>query len=132
MVYRTRWGEWRTRVRGGRCVFLRDNVCTIHARAVLSGGLPRLPWTDAETGGPYEYDRTICPEFILRPELVQHPSARLTVQPPSAPPRAAHASGPPLRLLLLALLVTLGVPRAAGAEPTPRSSAPGSAPRRSR
>ena len=30
-LYRTRWGEWRTRVRGGRCVFLRDNVCTIHA-----------------------------------------------------------------------------------------------------
>ena len=31
-VYRTRWGEWRTRVRGGRCVFLRENVCTIHSR----------------------------------------------------------------------------------------------------
>jgi hypothetical protein len=54
-VYRTRWGEWRTRVRGGRCVFLRANVCTIHA----------------EPGGPYEYDRTICPEFLNRPELVQ-------------------------------------------------------------
>jgi hypothetical protein len=50
VVYRTRWGEWRTRVRGRRCVF---------------------PWTDAETGGPYEYDRTICPEFLVRPELVQ-------------------------------------------------------------
>ena len=22
LIYRTRWGEWRTRVRGGRCVFL--------------------------------------------------------------------------------------------------------------
>jgi hypothetical protein len=30
-----------------------------------------FPWTDAETGGPYEYDRTICPEFVTRPELVQ-------------------------------------------------------------
>ena len=30
-----------------------------------------FPWTDAETGGPYEYDQTICPEFVARPELVQ-------------------------------------------------------------
>jgi hypothetical protein len=30
-----------------------------------------FPWIDAETGGPYEYDRTICPEFVLKPELVQ-------------------------------------------------------------
>jgi hypothetical protein len=30
-----------------------------------------FPWIDAETGGPYEYDRTICPEFLNRPELVQ-------------------------------------------------------------
>jgi len=35
-----------------------------------------FPWTDAETGGPYEYDRTICPEFVLRPELVQIYTAR--------------------------------------------------------
>lgn len=30
--------------------------------------------TDAETGGPYEFDRTICGEFIDRPELIEiHP-----------------------------------------------------------
>ena len=74
MVYRTRWGEWRTRVRGGRCVFLRDNVCTIHARPYYPAVCRGFPWIDAETGGPYEFDRTICPEFVLHPELVHiHP-----------------------------------------------------------
>ena len=70
-IYRTRWGEWRTRVRGGRCVFLQENVCTIHAEAHYPAVCRGFPWTDAETGGPYEYDRTICPEFVMRPELVQ-------------------------------------------------------------
>ncbi len=70
-MYRTRWGEWRTRVKGGRCVFLRDNVCTIHAESHYPAVCRGFPWTDAETGGPYEYDRTICPEFVLKPELIQ-------------------------------------------------------------
>ena len=30
-----------------------------------------IQWTDAETGGAYEYDQTICPEFLTRPDLVQ-------------------------------------------------------------
>jgi len=69
-VYRTRWGEWRTRVRKGRCVFLVDNVCTIHDDPNYPAVCRGFPWTDAETGGPYEFDQTICPEFIARPELV--------------------------------------------------------------
>ena len=73
-LYRTRWGEWRTRIRGGRCVFLQDNVCTIHSRPYYPAVCRGFPWIDAETGGPYEFDRTICPEFVLRPELVHiHP-----------------------------------------------------------
>ncbi len=71
VVYRTRWGEWRTRVRGRRCVFLKANVCTIHADPYYPAVCRGFPWTDAETGGPYEYDRTICPEFFTRPELVR-------------------------------------------------------------
>lgn len=71
VVYRTRWGEWRTRVRRGRCVFLRENVCTIHAEGYYPAVCRGFPWIDAETGGPYEYDQTICPEFVSRPELVQ-------------------------------------------------------------
>ena len=70
MIYRTRWGEWRTRVRRKRCVFLRDNLCTIHAESYYPAVCRGFPWTDAETGGPYEYDRTIYPEFVIRPELV--------------------------------------------------------------
>ena len=30
-VYETRWGEWRTRIKGGRCVFLHENSCILHA-----------------------------------------------------------------------------------------------------
>jgi Putative zinc- or iron-chelating domain len=70
-VYRTRWGEWRTRVTEGRCVFLRDNSCTIYNKPYYPAVCRGFPWLDAETGGPYEFDRTICPEFTRRPELVQ-------------------------------------------------------------
>lgn len=70
LVYQTRWGEWRTRVRNRRCVFLSDNTCSIHGQPYYPAVCRGFPWTDAETGGPYEYDRTICPEFIARPELV--------------------------------------------------------------
>ena len=70
-VYRTRWGEWRTRIRKGRCVFLVENVCTIHADKQYPAVCRGFPWTDAETGGPYQFDQTICPEFAVRTELVQ-------------------------------------------------------------
>jgi Fe-S-cluster containining protein len=69
-VYLNRWGEWRTRVRGGKCIFLADNTCTIHADPSYPAVCRAFPWTDAETGGAYEYDQTICPEFVTRPELL--------------------------------------------------------------
>lgn len=71
MVYRTRWGEWRTRVRDRRCVFYdRSEGCVLHDRPYYPAVCHHFPWTDAESGGPYEFDQTICPEFISRPELV--------------------------------------------------------------
>jgi hypothetical protein len=70
-IYRTRWGEWRTRVRGGRCVFFRENTCAIHGEPYYPAVCKHFPWTDPETGGPYQFDRTICPEFVLRPDLVR-------------------------------------------------------------
>ena len=74
LVYRTRWGEWRTRVRGGKCVFLKDAHCVLHHEPFYPAVCGGFPWTDAETGGPYQFDRTICPEFVHRPELVRiHP-----------------------------------------------------------
>ena len=70
-VYRTRWGEWRTRVRDRRCVFYDSAAgCRLHDRPYYPAVCRGFPWTDAETGGPYEFDQTICPEFISRPELV--------------------------------------------------------------
>lgn len=71
LVYRTRWGEWRTRVRKGRCALFKDGGCSIHAQAYYPAVCRGFPWTDAETGGRYEYDITICGDFVTRPELVQ-------------------------------------------------------------
>ncbi len=68
-VYQARWGEWRTRVKDGRCVFYVDGGCSIHAEPYYPAVCGGFPFVDAETGGPYEYDRTICPEFVTHPEL---------------------------------------------------------------
>ncbi|MEO8032591.1 MAG: YkgJ family cysteine cluster protein [Gemmatimonadota bacterium] len=77
-MYLTRWGEWRTRIRQGRCVFLVANGCTIHKDPSYPAVCRGFPWTDVETGGPYQYDQTICPEFLVRPELVQIDRQRRT------------------------------------------------------
>ena len=70
-VYQTRWGEWRTRIKHGRCVFVVDNRCTIHGKPYYPIVCREFPWTDAENGGPYECQTEICPEFVRQPELVQ-------------------------------------------------------------
>jgi Fe-S-cluster containining protein len=70
-MYRTRWGEWRTRVVKGRCAFLRDNACSIYDQPYYPAVCRGFPFVDSETGGPYEYEREICPEFERRPELLQ-------------------------------------------------------------
>jgi hypothetical protein len=64
LVYQTRWGEWRTRVRRGYCVFHSNNTCMLHDRPYYPAVCRGFPWTDAETGGPYLYDRGICPEMV--------------------------------------------------------------------
>jgi hypothetical protein len=70
-VYKTRWGEWRTHVRKKRCVFHRDGGCSIHNKSYYPAVCRSFPWIDAETGGRYEWDVTICGEFEARPELVE-------------------------------------------------------------
>ena len=70
LVYRTSWGEWRTRVKKGRCALFKNGGCTIHAQSYYPAVCRGFPWTDAETGGPYEFDVEICGEFVRRPELV--------------------------------------------------------------
>ena len=87
IVYRTRWGEWRTRVRAGRCILFKDGGCSIHGKPYYPAVCRGFPWTDAETGGPYEFDQTICPEFVLRPELVQIGKG----PKPAAPRRGSNA-----------------------------------------
>ena len=70
LVYRTRWDEWRTRVRNKRCVLFRDGGCTIHDRPYYPSTCRGFPWTDPDTGGRYEYDVDICGAFRAQPELV--------------------------------------------------------------
>lgn len=70
-VFKTRWGEWRTRVKNKRCVFMKDGGCSIHSKPYYPAVCRGFPWTDAETGGPYLFERTICPEFVKRPALVR-------------------------------------------------------------
>jgi Fe-S-cluster containining protein len=54
--------EWRTNVNGDRCVFLKDNACILHASPEYPAICRGFPYTDGE-GGPYLWDRTICPEM---------------------------------------------------------------------
>jgi len=71
VAYRTRWGEWRTRVRKGRCALLVDNACSIYNQPYYPAVCRGFPFIDAESGGPYEFEREICPEFVRRPDLLQ-------------------------------------------------------------
>ena len=56
-------GELRTAVVDGHCVFLHDNSCTIHDAPFYPRVCRGFPFTDAEHGGAYEGDVTICPEM---------------------------------------------------------------------
>lgn len=70
LVYRTRWGEFRTRIRNKRCVMFRNGGCTIHDKSYYPATCRGFPWHDSE-GGRYEYDIGICGAFEANPELVQ-------------------------------------------------------------
>ena|SRR6476619_7531515 len=71
LVYQTRWGEWRTRVRNGRCALFRDGGCTIHDKPYYPTVCRGFPWLDGDAEGPYEYDVTICGAFEAQPELIE-------------------------------------------------------------
>jgi hypothetical protein len=70
LVYKTRWGEYRTRIRQKRCVLFRDGGCTIHDKPYYPSTCRGFPWLDSEGVGRYEFDLSICGEFETRPELV--------------------------------------------------------------
>jgi hypothetical protein len=61
----------RTRVKNKRCVMFRNGGCTIHDKPYYPAVCRGFPWTDAETGGRYEHDITICGEFLREPALVE-------------------------------------------------------------
>lgn len=92
LVYQTRWGEWRTRVRNRRCVMFANGHCTIHDKPYYPTQCQGFPWTDGVTGSRYEFDLTICGEFVRRPDLITiqrslgHESRQLTSIPTSTHP----------------------------------------------
>ncbi len=71
LVYETRWGEWRTRVRNRRCVLYRDGGCSVHDKPYYPAVCRNFPWMDADTGGRYEYDVIICGAFEANPALIE-------------------------------------------------------------
>jgi hypothetical protein len=71
LVYQTRWGEWRTRVKNKRCALFQNGGCTIHDKSYYPATCRGFPWIDAETGGPYEYDVSICGHYEQVPELIE-------------------------------------------------------------
>ena len=71
LVYQTRWGEWRTRVRKKRCALYRDGGCGIHDKPYYPAVCRGFPWVDADATGPYEHDVTICGALQARPEFVE-------------------------------------------------------------
>ena len=81
LVYETRWGEWRTRVRAKRCALYRDGGCSIHDKPYYPAMCGAFPWIDPETGGPYEWDVTICGEMDAKPELIEIQRARPAAAP---------------------------------------------------
>ena len=52
-------------------MFLENNVCIIHGDPSYPAVCRGFPWMDAEHGGPYEFDQTICPEFLAGSRMVQ-------------------------------------------------------------
>ena len=46
VVYRTRWGEWRTRVTNRRCALYRDGGCSIHSQSYYPTVCRGFPWVD--------------------------------------------------------------------------------------
>jgi hypothetical protein len=84
LVYQTRWGEWRTRVKNRRCAMHRDGACTIHDKPYYPSTCSGFPWTD-DGGNRYEFDVSICGEFERVPELVEIQRA-IPSQPRKASP----------------------------------------------
>ena len=80
VVYQTRWGEWRTRVKNRRCILYQNGGCSIHDKPYYPSICGGFPWIDVETGERYEFDISICGAFEEQPELVQIQRAfKLTV-----------------------------------------------------
>jgi hypothetical protein len=92
LVYKTRWGEWRTRIKNKRCALFRDGGCTIHDRSYYPTVCRGFPWTDSD-GDRYEYDISICGEFEVRPELVTIQRALPSSRAAEAPREMENASG---------------------------------------
>jgi len=76
LVYKTRWGEWRTRIKNKRCALFRDGGCTIHDRVLI--GMGALLLNGAEIG-----EDSIVAAGTLVPEEKKFPPRSLLIGRPA-------------------------------------------------
>jgi Fe-S-cluster containining protein len=56
--------EYRTQTWNGRCVFWKNNGCTIHSHEFYPSVCRKFPWEDGRNPSlPMAYDATLCPEI---------------------------------------------------------------------
>ena len=56
--------EYRTQTWNGRCVFWKNNECTIHSHKFYPSVCRKFPWEDGRNPSlPMAYDATLCPEI---------------------------------------------------------------------
>jgi hypothetical protein len=56
-------GVYRTQVSDGKCFFMKDNGCSLHAEEYYPAVCKKFPWKNQEGNGKYESDLSICPEL---------------------------------------------------------------------
>jgi Fe-S-cluster containining protein len=60
---------WRTALRNGRCVFLSEQGCQIHAKSYYPEVCRGFPFYAGKTQEPYAFPVDECGEFALREDL---------------------------------------------------------------
>lgn len=59
--------RWRTQIWGGRCVFLKDNACSIHNSDMYPHMCRSFPWQDADNPlSPRAFDVISCTSVPLQ------------------------------------------------------------------
>ncbi len=90
------WNEeekgYRTRVQGQRCLFYDGNGCILHNRTIYPRLCLNYPWFGMD-GQLYEYEIDICPEMLIRPDLMVFLDERKHLRPSAIRDALEKAAG---------------------------------------